>query len=176
MRNAVPRRSHRERAQPHVRARKGILEKRKDYVLRSQDYKRKQTAIKRLSEKAAEKNPDEFYFGMVNQGTRRGIAIAERPGSESLGIKEIMPLKIQDMAYLRTVRNIERSRIEKLKNVVPEIPVGNKKILFAENEDEGLAPFIAFRGLTVVQLRNCERIEWRRCCLVGRGNRRKQGN
>ena len=155
MRNAVPRRSHRERVQPHVRARKGILEKRKDYILRSQDYKRKQTAIKRLSEKAAEKNPDEFYFGMVSQGTRGGIAIADRPSSQSLGIKEIVPLKIQDMAYLRTVRNIERARIAKLKNVVPEVPVGNRKILFAENEDEGLAPVLAFSGLTLLQLRNC---------------------
>jgi U3 small nucleolar RNA-associated protein 11 len=150
-----PQRSRRERVQPHVRARKGILEKRKDYILRSQDYKRKQTAIKRLSEKAAEKNPDEFYFGMVSQGTRGGIAIADRPSSQSLGIKEIVPLKIQDMAYLRTVRNIERARIAKLKNVVPEVPVGNRKILFAENEDEGLAPVLAFSGLTLLQLRNC---------------------
>jgi U3 small nucleolar RNA-associated protein 11 len=150
-----PQRSRRERVQPHVRARKGILEKRKDYILRSQDYKRKQTAIKRLSEKAAEKNPDEFYFGMVSQGTRGGIAIADRPSSQSLGIKEIVPLKIQDMAYLRTVRNIERARIEKLKNVVPEVPVGNRKILFAENEDEDLALVLAFSGLTLLQLRDC---------------------
>jgi len=149
MRNAIPRRSHRERAQPHSRTRKGLLEKRKDYVLRSQDYKRKQSAIKRLSEKAAEKNPDEFYFGMVSHRTKGGIAIANRPGSESLGIKEVKPLKMQDMAYLRTVRNIERRRIEKLQNVVPEVPVG-KKVLFAENEEEGLAPFLVFEGLTVV--------------------------
>jgi U3 small nucleolar RNA-associated protein 11 len=176
MRNAVPRRSHRERAQPHVRARKGILEKRKDYVLRSQDYKRKQTAIKRLSEKAAEKNPDEFYFGMVNQRTRGGVAIGDRPGSKSLGTKEILPLKTQDMAYLRTVRNIERARIEKLKNVVPEVPVGNRKILFAENEEEGLALFLAFHGLTVPQPRNCERIEWMRCNLGGRGDQKRQRN
>ena len=139
IRNAIPRRAHRERPQPHSRTRKGLLEKRKDYVLRSQDYKRKQATIKRLSEKAAEKNPDEFYFGMMSHRTQQGVPIADRPGSQALGIKEIKPLKMQDAAYLRTMRSIERRRIEKLRNVVPGDPSGNKKILFAENEAEGLS-------------------------------------
>ena len=144
MRNAIPRRSHRERPQPHSRTRKGLLEKRKDYVLRSQDYKRKQATIRRLSEKAAEKNPDEFYFGMVSHRTKRGVPIADRPGSQALGIKEIKPLKMQDVAYLRTVRSIERRRIEKLRSVVPGSASGHKKILFAENEAEGLSRLLDY--------------------------------
>lgn len=139
MRNAIPRRSHRERPQPHSRTKKGLLEKRKDYILRSQDYKRKQSTIKRLSEKASEKNPDEFYFGMVNRTTKNGIIVGERLESKSLGVKEIKPLKMQDGAYLRTMRNIERKRIERLREVVPAAPLKNERILFAENEVEGTA-------------------------------------
>jgi U3 small nucleolar RNA-associated protein 11 len=138
MRNAIPRRSHRERPQPHSRTKQGLLEKRKDYVLRSQDYKRKQSTLKRLTEKAAERNPDEFYFAMVNERTQNGVAIANRPGSKSLSVKEAKPLKMQDSAYLRTMRNIERKRIERLREVVPGTPAKNGRILFAENEIEGI--------------------------------------
>src|SRR5438046_3120507 len=95
MQNAIPRRSHKERAQPYSRVRRGLLEKRKDYVLRAQDYKRKQSTLKRLSEKASERNPDEFYFGMVNEQTVNGIAVAIRPGSNALSVKEVKPLKMQ---------------------------------------------------------------------------------
>jgi len=73
----------------------------------------------------------------MNHQTQRGVPIADRPGSGALGVKEIKPLKMQDVAYLRTVRSIERRRIEKLRTVVPGDPSGNKKILFAENEAEG---------------------------------------
>ena len=152
MRNAIPRRSHRERPQPHARTKRGLLEKRKDYVLRSQDYKRKQSTLKRLSEKASERNPDEFYFGMVNERTKDGVAIADRPGSKSLGVKEIKPLKMQDGAYLRTMRSIERRRIEKLREVVSSAPVKNGKILFAENEEEGTVS-LGLRLIIATQLR-----------------------
>jgi U3 small nucleolar RNA-associated protein 11 len=138
MRNAIPRRSHRERPQPHSRTKRGLLEKRKDYVLRAADYKRKASTIKRLSEKASERNPDEFYYGMMRERTVNGIAIAERLGSKSLGVNEIRPLKKQDEVYLRTMRSIERNRIGRLKAAVPMNAAG-KKIVFAENEEEGMS-------------------------------------
>ena len=141
MRNAIPRRSHRERPQPYSRTKHGLLEKRKDYVLRSQDYKRKQATLKRLSEKASERNPDEFYYGMVHGRTVNGVPVANRPESKALSVKEVRPLKMQDAAYLRTIRNIERRKIEKLREIVPGAPGKNGKILFAENEEEGMASF-----------------------------------
>jgi U3 small nucleolar RNA-associated protein 11 len=139
MNNAIPRRSHKERSQPHSRTRRGLLEKRKDYVLRSQDYKRKQQTLKRLTEKASERNPDEFYFSMARERTENGVAVADRVGSKSLSVKEIKPLKMQDVTYLRTMRNIERRRIERLQNVTLTTS-GQKgtKIVFAENIEEGL--------------------------------------
>ena len=139
MNNAIPRRSHKERSQPHSRTRRGLLEKRKDYVLRSQDYKRKQQTLKRLTEKASERHPDEFYFSMARERTEKGVAVVDRVGSKSLSVKEIKPLKMQDVTYLRTMRNIERRRIERLQNVTLTTS-GQKgtKIVFAENTEEGM--------------------------------------
>src|SRR5271170_6586396 len=142
MRNAIPRRSHRERPQPHSRTRRGLLEKHKDYVLRAQDHKRKQATLKRLSEKALERNDDEFYFGMTRQRTENGVPVADRPTSKALSVKEARPLKMQDATYLRTMMGIDRRRIEKLRGVV-SVSGGEeergKKILFAEHEEEAKA-------------------------------------
>lgn len=58
-------REHRERAQPAARARLGLLEKHKDYVLRARDHHRKRDTLKALRIRAANRNPDEFHFGMI---------------------------------------------------------------------------------------------------------------
>jgi len=63
-RKAAPRREHWERAQPSKRKKLGILPKHKDYTRRAKSYHRKQEYVRRLLEKAAFKNPDEFYFKM----------------------------------------------------------------------------------------------------------------
>lgn len=70
LRNALHRRNHKERAQLVGRSRLGLLEKKKDYVERAKDYHSKQDRIKRLQEKAAMRNKDEFYFSMVNSTTK----------------------------------------------------------------------------------------------------------
>jgi len=69
MRNSLHRRNHKERSQLSHRQRFGILEKHKDYVLRARDYHSKQDRIKRLQQKAADRNKDEFYFGMNRERT-----------------------------------------------------------------------------------------------------------
>ena len=66
LRNAVKRVTHKERAQPASRKKFGLLEKHKDYKERADDFHRKVKRINDLKKKAAVKNPDEFYFGMVN--------------------------------------------------------------------------------------------------------------
>ena len=97
----------------------GILEKHKDYVLRARDYHSKQDRIRKLKQKAAERNKDEFYFGMVNQRTevcenlviyvpvlmytQKGVHVQDR-GNVSLPIDMVKVLKSQDENYIRTMR------------------------------------------------------------------------
>ena len=137
MRNAIPRRSHKERAQPSSRKSRGLLEKRKDYLLRAKDYNSKQKTLTRLTEKAQERNPDEFYFGMMRERTENGVPVVVR--ERGMSVKDIRPLKKQDGAYLRTLRSIERGNIARLRGI--QKPAG-KKILFAENEEEGMLVFL----------------------------------
>ncbi|KAH7545986.1 hypothetical protein FEM48_Zijuj01G0152400 [Ziziphus jujuba var. spinosa] len=73
LRNAVSRRAHKERPQPQERKRFGLLEKRKDYVEHAKAFHKKEEAIRRLKEKAAFRNPDEFYFKMIK--TQRHVII-----------------------------------------------------------------------------------------------------
>lgn len=76
------------------------MEKHKDYVHRAKDYKSKQDRIRKLREKAAFRNKDEFYWGMVKGKTKGGVAIGDR-GNEALSADVVKLLKTQDVGYLR---------------------------------------------------------------------------
>ncbi|KAG9200694.1 hypothetical protein G6514_006713 [Epicoccum nigrum] len=115
MRNAVQRRNHKERAQPEERQKWGLLEKRKDYKLRAADHRQKKQKLKLLSEKARDRNPDEFSFKMLSSSVdKRGLKVADR-GNEALSTDVVKLLKTQDAAYIRTVLQQvrrERARLE----------------------------------------------------------------
>lgn len=67
-------RAHKERAQPSNRLQRfGLLEKKKDYKLRADDYHRKERRIKALQARARNKNQDEFAFGMMNKKLRNRV-------------------------------------------------------------------------------------------------------
>lgn len=70
LRNSLHRRNHKERSQLSNRSRLGLLEKHKDYVLRAADYNSKKERIRKLRQRAGERNKDEFYFGMVGRKTQ----------------------------------------------------------------------------------------------------------
>lgn len=128
LRNAVKRVTHKERSQPQSREHLGLLEKKSDYRLRSKDYHRKQDRIKSMRNKVANRNPDEFYFGMHrsrvdgasgrNSGRHVKTEEARRMEMEEkgLGIEAVRIMKDQDLAYVRMQRLIDGKKIEKLQS------------------------------------------------------------
>ncbi|KAK3397842.1 small-subunit processome [Sordaria brevicollis] len=126
LRNSIQRRSHKERAQPLERQRLGLLEKKKDYQKRAKDYKKKQEVLKSLRQKVAEKNEDEFYFGMMSRkgpgsaitfdGKKKnftGTVEGDR-GNKAMDVETVRLLKTQDLGYLRTMRNVAAKEVREL--------------------------------------------------------------
>ncbi|KAH8648084.1 small-subunit processome [Tricladium varicosporioides] len=111
MRNAIQRRNHRERGQPEERKKWGLLEKHKDYSLRAKDHNLKKSKLKALKQKVLDKNPDEFYFGMLSRsgpstmGKKRTGTINGDRGNEVLSQEAVRLFKTQDLGYVRTMRN-----------------------------------------------------------------------
>ena len=118
LRNAMKRRTHKERHQPAKRAKRfGLLEKHKDYVQRARNYRQKRGRLRVLREKADARNPDEFYFGMVNAQTRDGLHDGGTTASAEGGALSAATLRLmqtQDASYVRMKAGVERRKIEKL--------------------------------------------------------------
>lgn len=137
LRNALPRRAHKERAQPSTRKKFGLLEKHKDYVVRAKAFHKKEEAIKKLKEKAAFRNPDEFYFKMINTKVVNGI---HKPASEAnkYSQEELMLMKTQDIGYIMQKIQSEKKKIEKLTAVLhsTDNQPSNKHVRYAEDRDE----------------------------------------
>ncbi|KAF9415543.1 UTP11-like, U3 small nucleolar ribonucleoprotein [Entomortierella beljakovae] len=112
LRNSVQRRNHKERAQPLARQRYGLLEKKKDYIARARDYHSKQDRLKAMREKASFRNPDEFYFKMINSKTKDGVHIVER--NEKFSHDFLKLLNTQDLNYVTRQRDIGKNRIQRM--------------------------------------------------------------
>jgi U3 small nucleolar RNA-associated protein 11 len=123
LRNAVKRVTHKERSQPTKRAHLGALEKHQDYVKRARDYHKKEDVVNAAKQRAALRNPDEFYFGMhksvvdAETGKHRKTQQAVREEFErTVGDADaIRVLKDQDLQYIRLQRQRDAKKVEKLK-------------------------------------------------------------
>ncbi|KAJ1687080.1 hypothetical protein LUZ63_018470 [Rhynchospora breviuscula] len=137
LRNAIPRRAHKERAQPQSRKRFGLLEKHKDYVLRAKNFHRKEETLKKLREKASFRNPDEFYFKMVHTRNVDGI---HRPSDEAnkYTAEELLVMKTQDIGYVLQKLQSEKKKVERLSAALHALDKqpNNKHIYFAEDRNE----------------------------------------
>jgi len=111
-RNAVKRKTHKERSQPEARKRFGLLEKHKDYVVRARDYNKKKKRIQALQEKAAFRNPDEFYMKMQGMATKRGIHA--NLGEDSIDADTLKLFKTQDLGYISLKKQSEQTKIGEL--------------------------------------------------------------
>jgi U3 small nucleolar RNA-associated protein 11 len=121
LRNAVKRITHKERSQPRHRAHLGLLEKKKDYKERAIDYHKKEDRVKAMQQRAAMRNPDEFYFGMhsaqVQEGHHRKTQQAQQKEFEkSIGHDTIRLMKDQDLKYIRMQTQKDVHKIEKLQS------------------------------------------------------------
>ncbi|RAL51876.1 unnamed protein product [Cuscuta campestris] len=138
--NAIPRRAHKERAQPASRKKFGLLEKKKDYVKRAQAYHKKEETLQKLKEKAAFRNPDEFYFGMITAKTVDGV---HKPASEvnKYTNEELMLMKTQDINYIMQKLQTEKKKTEKLTAVLHSLgnQPSNKRVYYAEDREEAEA-------------------------------------
>ncbi|XP_039809993.1 probable U3 small nucleolar RNA-associated protein 11 isoform X1 [Panicum virgatum] len=137
LRNSIPRRAHKERAQPEARKKFGLLEKHKDYVVRSKAFHRKEEIIGKLREKAAFRNPDEFYFKMINSKTVGGVH-RPKPGANKYTEEELLLLKNKDMGYIIQSIQSEKKKIEKLCSTLHRLYTKrpNKHVYFAEDREE----------------------------------------
>jgi U3 small nucleolar RNA-associated protein 11 len=119
LRNAVKRVTHKERSQPQHRSHLGLLEKKKDYKERAVDYHRKEDRIQAARQKAALRNPDEFYFGMhnaqVTNGQHRKTVAAEHKEFEAqVGTDTVRIMKDQDLSYVRMQKQKDLKKVERL--------------------------------------------------------------
>ena len=108
--------AHRERSQPANRKKFGFLEKHKDYIERSTDYKKKQKLVKTLKSKANERNPDEFYYNMHKSQVVDGIHT--KLINNSLDPDTIKLLKTQDLNYILHKKSIDDKKVDKLKSTL----------------------------------------------------------
>eukprot|EP00834_Sanchytrium_tribonematis_P007551 NODE_700_length_4628_cov_1.474718.p3 type:complete len:216 gc:universal NODE_700_length_4628_cov_1.474718:2235-1588(-) len=127
---------HRERSQPHSRHKFGLLEKKSDYKLRAKNFHAKENAIKQLEKKALTRNPDEFYFKMVNiKQNSKGKIIAS---DYNLSPEMIKLMKTQDRQYIVMLIEREISQIEKLKNKM-NVPYKGVHIIYCSTEANTMA-------------------------------------
>ena len=133
----VQKKQHRERGQISSRARFGLLEKKKDYKLRSANFHKNQAKLKILKEKAKEHNDDEFYHSMKNKTTNEnGILIQKRQFTDNLSNDEVLLMKGQDLNYINMISSKDNKKILKsLEN--PNLFKSNgKHTVFVEEKNQ----------------------------------------
>lgn len=125
-----------------------ILTAMQDYKLRAADHRQKKQKLKILSEKARDRNPDEFSFKMMSSSVdSKGRKVADR-GNEALSMDVVKLLKTQDAAYIRTMLQQVRRERQKLEERLvledqevralrdgSEERMGKHRV-FVENEEE----------------------------------------
>lgn len=89
-----------------------------------------------------DKNPDEFYFGMLSKkgpsttGKNRTGTLNGDRGSQVLSQDAARLYKTQDLGYVRTTRNKIAKEVETLKKQVAGISGEGRRIVYVDDEDE----------------------------------------
>jgi len=124
LKDAVKKRTHKERSQPGARQKFGLLEKKKDYLLRARDFHKKERAIRTLRRKAEERNPDEFYYAMEKARTKDGVHVAPSAEANAYSQEELRLMKTQDVGYLTMKSQTERRKVERARESLHMLTAG----------------------------------------------------
>ncbi|KAL0839239.1 hypothetical protein ABMA28_016004 [Loxostege sticticalis] len=131
--------THRERHQPATRKHLGLLEKKKDYKKRADDYHEKGETLKLLRKRTLDKNPDEFYFHMINSRVKDGVH-HEVEKEDEFTPEQIKLMQTQDIKYINMKRTIESRRINRLQSQLHMTEIAdstpNTHVFFVDEGEE----------------------------------------
>lgn len=130
-------RIHRERTNV---LRRGFLERKKDYQVRSAEYHRRQDIFKTLRKKVLDKNPNEFHFGMKSSQLVDGVHYQIRKDDDELDPDEINLMQSQDLKYIKYKRSIDLKKINKMQSELHFIDDSDKPknshVFFVDKKNE----------------------------------------
>lgn len=121
-------RLHRERRQPEYRKKLGYLEKKQDYKKRALDHQSKAKRLKKLKNKALERNPNEFHFHMINSRVVDGVH-QETIKSQDASVREKIIKKEQLLNRYNQTLIVKRAKREQHDSTSPK-KAKNKHIVF----------------------------------------------
>uniref|UniRef100_A0A1E1VZ43 U3 small nucleolar RNA-associated protein 11 n=1 Tax=Pectinophora gossypiella TaxID=13191 RepID=A0A1E1VZ43_PECGO len=131
--------THKERHQPESRKHLGFLEKKKDYKKRADDYHEKGETLKLLRKRTLDKNPDEFYFHMVNSRVKDGVHHELEKEAEHTP-EQVKLMQTQDIKYINMKRTIESRRINRLQSQLHMTEIAdstpNTHVFFVDEGEE----------------------------------------
>lgn len=138
LRNAVKRRTHKERAQPSYRKHHGLLEKKKDYKQRANVYNENKIKLNKLRLKAALRNPHEFNMGMVHKSLNDSGQHFDE--DNSLTEDEMKLVDVKNLAYLENSRMQELGYINRLKKKLHNLNQQKKNthVFFAADRESAI--------------------------------------
>ena len=105
--------------------------------MRSKNHNENKKRLKILRQKAAERNPDEFSYGMLSSQSRKGRKLADRQ-NPVLGHDAVKLLKTQDAGYVTTMlQKTKRARARLEQEFVLSQDPSAEVLSALSNQDKG---------------------------------------